>query len=191
MLFVGNIVFVSACGICFLPKRCDTVDAQNSIRPTWLGVVNHPIKGDEEEISVGNLRASWAGDCITNWMIWPRKRKKHHLPLHHHWGHEMMGSNVLSIGASVTGIMPAITVRKLVTEASPRKGMVAAPGAGSWKSGGPTPSTLEVWYPNYCDFWENILATQSAGETCMSFLGGLRCMVRKFPSTPKLSEQFE
>lgn len=42
----------------------------------------------------------------------------------------MMGSNVLSIGASVTGIMPAITVRKLVTEAKPRKGLVAAPGAG-------------------------------------------------------------
>jgi len=55
-------------GYVFLPNG-DTVDGQNSIRPTWLGVVNHPIKGAEEEISVGNLPASWAGDLTTNWMI--------------------------------------------------------------------------------------------------------------------------
>lgn len=57
----------------FLPNG-DTVDGQNSIRPNWLGVVNHPIKAAEDEISVGNLPASWGGDLITNWVIQPRKR---------------------------------------------------------------------------------------------------------------------
>lgn len=68
-------------GYVFLPNG-DTVDGQNSIRPTWLGVVNHPFKGDEEEISVGNLPASWAGDCITKGDLTPKAQQKHHLPLH-------------------------------------------------------------------------------------------------------------
>lgn len=82
----------------------------------------------------------------------------------------MMGSNVLSIGASVTGIMPAITVRKLVTEASPRKGLVAAPGAGSFErvskhSGSVVPQLLRLLrrYSGNPKCWRNLWK---------SFLGG-------------------